>query len=1097
LTVLSIAFGSGRSIADEAVYEKQIKPLLKERCYSCHGALKQEANLRLDTAALMIQGGDSGQAILPGTDAANSLLLERVSAQDESMRMPPLHEGEILTADQIAILQAWIENGATVLADEKPESDPHEHWSFRPLVKPTLPELSDSAWSRNAIDQWIAVGHKEQGLAPQPEASRELLLRRLTLDLIGVLPTAQEIASFENDPAADWYEKTVERLLNDPRHGERWARHWMDNWRYSDWWGLGEELRNSQRHIWHWRDWIIESINDDVPYDEMVRQMLAADEIYPNDPDKVRATGYLARNYFIFNRTQWLDETVEHVNKSLLGLTMNCAKCHDHKFDPISQVDYYKMRAFFEPYHVRTDFVSGQIAASKDGIPRAFDGKLDAATYLFIRGDEAKPDKSRVIDPGVPEILASEPLTIHEVQLPAEAYEPQRKPGIVDAYMAQANEKLQASQNELLSTNEKLATAQSLLNSLKEQPDVPQTLIPAYEDNFSQLDDSRWNKQGGTWIHEPGKLAQTTDGAQQSALQYLATTPVDFDATLKFTIHGGSQWRSVGIGFDAGGSKSKSPEYLAYVSGAAGQSKVQVSYTQGDAWQYPAEAAKPMTIEIGREYTLRVQARGSLINVYLDGERVIAWQSPLGRQGGSIQIVTFYALASVHRFGLAQLDNQTALHDPKTNESVFGDPVIAAERELQRLQQAQSAAQHKYDIDAAELDSVSKRAAAFTAQWQGGDSLLIDQSHRDAVKSERYLALLKAKQATLQAEATMNAASDANRDAEKKKYDDALAAQTAADTAFNADVAQADPITPFVGAKWAATRFQDTTKDDPAVSFPATSTGRRKALALWITSPQNPLAARVAVNHIWSRHLDQPLAANTFDLGRNSASPSNPELLDWLATELIEHGWSMKHIHRLIVNSATYRMSSSVAGAEQKLTKDPDNRYWWRRTPIRLEAEVIRDSLLAMSGSLETQLGGPSVMPADQDNSKRRSVYFFHSNNDRNLFLTTFDEALVTECYRREQSIVPQQALALSNSALVIDASRDIAAHISSTAKEDRDFIKTAFKVILAMKANEEEISAALQTLQQLRQEPNVPPDQARANLVWALLNHNDFVTLR
>ena len=206
-------------------------------------------------------------------------------------------------------------------------------------------------------------------------------------------------------------------MLESPQYGERWGRHFMDIWRYSDWWGLGAEVRNSQKHMWHWRDWIIESLNADKGYDQMVREMLAADELYPNDPDKLRATGYLARQYFIFNRTTWMDETVEHTSKAFLGLTMNCTKCHDHKYDPIAQTDYYRFRAFFEPYQVRTDMVPGTADYEKDGIPRAFDCNLNAVTYKFERGDDRKPIKNLKIIPGLPAVLGGE-LKIEPVQLP-------------------------------------------------------------------------------------------------------------------------------------------------------------------------------------------------------------------------------------------------------------------------------------------------------------------------------------------------------------------------------------------------------------------------------------------------------------------------------------------------------------------------------------------------------------------------------------------------------------------------------------------------------------------------------------------------------
>ena len=377
-----IAAGSVRGDVD---YAREVKPLLKERCYSCHGALKQKAGLRLDTVALMKKGGESGAAFSVD-DAGKSVLLERVTDSDLDERMPPQHEGEPLSVAQVAMLREWISAGARSPSDEKAEPDPREHWAFRPRQRPPVPAVANAAWVRNPIDAFISKQHETHGLAPVAEAPREVLVRRLWLDLVGVPASAGELATVETDASGNWYEAAVDRLLADPRHGERWARHWMDIWRYSDWWGLGDQLRNSQKHMWHWRDWIVESLNANVPYDEMLRQMLAADELYPADPQKLRATGFLARNFFLFNRNPWMEETVEHVSKGFLGLTMNCTKCHDHKYDPISQIDYYRMRAFFEPLHVRLDAVPGEADFTKDGIPRVFDGAPDEPTFRYIRG---------------------------------------------------------------------------------------------------------------------------------------------------------------------------------------------------------------------------------------------------------------------------------------------------------------------------------------------------------------------------------------------------------------------------------------------------------------------------------------------------------------------------------------------------------------------------------------------------------------------------------------------------------------------------------------------------------------------------------------
>jgi hypothetical protein len=319
-----------------------------------------------------------------------------------------------------------------------------------------------------------------------------------------------------------------------------------------------------------------------------------------------------------------------------------------------------------------------------------------------------------------------------------------------------------------------------------------------------------------------------------------------------------------------------------------------------------------------------------------------------------------------------------------------------------------------------------------------------------------------------------------------------------------AQKAVATPIgqhTPLPGAAWAATNYVKANEDDPFTGFPETSSGRRSALSRWITDPRNPLAARVAVNHLWSRHFGKPIVATVFDFGRKGAAASHPELLDWLASELVENRWSMKHLHRLIVSSATYRMGSSLAGAGRSLAVDPDNRLLWRREPLRLEAQVVRDSVLALAGSLDPAMGGPPVPKEEQEASRRRSLYFWHSGISRSMFLATFDDALVTECYRREQSIVPQQALALVNAGIVRDSAATIASRIASRASGDAAFVEAAFATVVGRKPTADEVTACLAAVDEWRALPESktedPVERPLVNLVWSLFNHNDFVTVR
>jgi hypothetical protein len=859
-------------------YLRQIKPLLAEKCFSCHGALQQKGGLRLDTVKSMLEGGDDGPAIVAG-QSGKSQLIERVLGKGRGRRMPPASEGEPLSASQIALLKRWIDQGAKGPSNEKPEADPRAHWAFRAPVRPPVPRVEGSASGRNPIDAFLAAERVKRGLTPQPPADRRLLLRRVYLNLIGLPPTRAEQEAFLVEASAKpqaasaqaALAKVVDRLLASPHYGERWGRHWMDVWRYSDWWGLGQEVRSSQKHMWHWRDWIVESLNADKGYDQMVREMLAADELYPDDLGRLRATGLLARHYFRFNRTTWLDETVEHTSKAFLGLTLNCTRCHDHKYDPFAQADYYRFRAFFEPYQIRLEQAPGEADYEKDGIPRVFDCNLDTPTYLFIRGDDRNPDKKRVIAPAVPRLLTWGTLDIQPVDLPAAAHQPGLRPHVLANYL-RAQEKKRVASRALLA-------------------------------------------RAATWA---------------------------------------------------------------------------------------------------------------------------------GKQGAA-----------------------TKAHAEKM--------LAAAD---------------------AQATALAARAAADRAKVQGDLPAAVTKLARDAALAERRAAVAEAEE-NLARIASENVVLPKGKQIPEKVR---AAAQSALLAARKALAKPGEQYTPLRGAQ----KTPESNLETGASllrPFPTTSTGRRSALARWITDRRNPLTARVAVNHIWMRHFGRPLVETVFDFGRKGSPPSHPELLDWLAVEFMESGWSMKHLHRLMVTSEAYSLSSSSAGAAKNREFDPENRYYWRMNPVRMEAQVLRDSLLSLAGELDARLGGPSV-PVQDEGSRRRSLYYVHSHNDRQRFLGTFDDASVLECYRRSESIVPQQALALSNSKLTLAMAARIneRLHRQLGTMSDADFARAAFETVLASTPTAEEVSACAEALQTWQRLAKGRPDavrRARGHLIHALLNHNDFITVR
>jgi len=920
-------------------YEKQIKPLLSHRCGICHGALKQEGSLRVDAGQLILKGGDSGTAIKPG-DPKGSLLIHALRGTNDVTRMPA--DGKPLTEAEIVLFERWISEGAKYPTNEKIPENPRKHWAFQTPVRPAVPVPASKDFRiRNPIDAFVQVEREKRGLKPLPEASKNVLLRRLYLDLVGVPPTISELNAFLQDDSANAYEKVVDRLLDDPRHGQRWGRHWMDVWRYSDWYGYGSEVRNSALHIWRWRDWIVESLNADRPYNEMVIDMLAADEAAPTDLDRLRATGFLARNYFKFNRNIWLDFTVEHTSKAFLGTTMNCARCHDHLYDPISAKEYYSFRAIFEPHQIRSDYVPGQMNLEKDGLARAYDADLTVKTFLFKRGEESQPDTKNPLGPGVPSVLGGgAEFQVQPVVLPSEAFRPILRDYVQKQLRDEAVANLQSKETALASARKLVEMARTTPEAVPSQP--------------------------------------KSEGKQQK----VANSPAALDAAVKL-----------------------------------------------------------------REAERNVQL----------AERDVALAK------AELEFVNTRIYADVARFSV-KADGQPTHPDV--------------------------------------VKSVSRKASLAER------TITLRKAERELQVAENALSV---------AAAAMPKPTDAVLAPARTKVDSSKAAVTQATEALKKD---SETYTSF------------------PVVFRETSTGRRLALARWITDRKNPLAARVAVNQIWMRHFGKPIVSSVFEFGLHGTLPTHPALLDWLAVEFrdgSESGstaagpWRMKALHRLIVTSTTYRQSSGTAAAseaslmESNSKLDPDNIWLWRMNRRRMEAEVVRDSLFATAGHLDTKLGGPEIDQNLAASTNRRSLYYRHAPEKEAVFLKMFDSANTAECYRREETVVPQQALALVNSPLTLDQSRRLTTSIRNEiaslppAEADREFVRRLYLRTLTREPTADELAACLKFLEsqtrRLSDKANLvafpgavsthvapaadPAIRARENLAHVLLNHNEFVMIR
>ena len=1096
LLVLSGAFADQTARAQESKTEQppeknvnyltEIKPLLRDKCFSCHSSRKQKGGLRLDAASLIRKGGESGPGYVTRS-AGKSLIVKRVTADDDN-RMPPAEDGARLTAEEVDKLTAWIEAGAAAPDEAIPEA-PSRHWSFLPPIKADVPNVS-TPWIRSDIDRFLAAEHQRVGVSAVGETSRSMLLRRASLALIGLPPTLAERRAFLDDKSEAAFENAVDRLLKSPQYGERWARHFMDIWRYSDPSGYGKEIRDGREHIWRWRDWIVESLNEDTGYDRMIVEMLAADEASPEDQASLRATGYLARNWYKFNRNVWLDNIVEHSSKAFLGLTVSCARCHDHKYDPLEQQGYYRMRAIFETHDLRDDPLQLASTGAANGmLVRAYDAHLDRKTFTFLQGNENRPDKAP-LPPGLPELFGE--LSVEPISLPATVWYPalrkENREAALEAAraaVAVAEGGLKNARTALTASRKKLAEFQEPKPGLDDSPKKTTAKTstdpgtPVLSDDFSKLNSDQWKVESGMWSVKNGRLVQSLGESKQHRLVSAVTHPRDFRAKLRLRITGGETYKSVGLGFDVDG-QAMNAVYLS-VSGP----KVQfTSQGSNGIWQYPTTGMAPHSIKVGQDYVLELAVKDQLLNVLIDGELKVVYNLPK-RKAGRISIWAFSATAEFDQLDVTTLPPETRLE--RAGGGSAAPLKLLTKKDLQLALKVSEAAEQ---VAVAHLQVTQSAAAALEARIAaeavkyGLAEGNADTLATAAGRASRQYAVDQLSEQIAQTELKIEQA--------RQKQE---TSPTAARTKASAELQAAEKQRADSQKKLAATQGQlDSGSNQYAAlgpHFPKTSSGRRLAFARWITDRKNPLAARVLVNHVWLRHFDTPLLERTFDFGLRSEKPRHAALLDWLAVQFMEDGWSLKKLHKRIVMSGVYRLSSSPnAASPATRTADPDNHTLWRMNARRMEAEVVRDSVLSLGGSLDLAMGGPPIEHTQGQTVLRRSLYFRQDKERQMTFLSLFDGAKVNECYQRKSTVAPQQALAMFNSQVAAGQAKKIAdAHGELNGSE---FVTTLFEHVLDREPTPEEQTECTQFLNEFKGSA-----EARRQLALVLLNHNDFVTIR
>ncbi|HWJ55885.1 MAG TPA: PSD1 and planctomycete cytochrome C domain-containing protein [Vicinamibacterales bacterium] len=960
---------AGGAPAAPVDFARDVQPLLEKHCYECHGTKKVKGRLRLHHPAFIAKGGESGAVIVAG-DPEHSLLMRRVLGLDGDDRMP-LDEDPLSDAE-LATLRGWIAAGAVMPAapNQTTAADVAEHWAYVKPVRPALPDVSRQAWVRTPVDRFVLARLDHEQLSPSAEADRQTLLRRVTLDLTGLPPTPAEIDAFAADTAPGAYERVVDRLLASPHYGERWARPWLDLARYADTNGYEKDRR---RDVWKYRDWVIDALNADMPFDRFTVEQIAGDML-PDATDAQRiATGF-HRNAMT-NEEGGVDPDesmyevlVDRVNTTAtvwLGTTLACAQCHNHKYDPFSQKDYFRLLAFFaNPAYEK------QVAG--DGT-RYYEAKLDLAS-------PEQAAKRAAVQAEIKRLEGVLSETTPELADRQRAWEA----GIRDAERAWT----------VLVPREATATGGVQLTP---QPDGsilasgPNPELTTYTATFETTGEGLT----GLRLEAMPDPSLPRGGPGRDAYGHFRVTGL-----------------AVSIAPLAGGPDAPLDVATMQVDDAAAAFEpmdLLVSAGPGGgrgrrAWGINALRE---TIRLPRHAVLKAARPFG----FPDGTRVTL---RIAQEDGAIG-------QGIGRFRLAA----TTAADP-----LIGAAVPAALRPLALR-----------DPAARPEDGAKDLATHFR---QTTPSL---KATRDALQAARKALV------DLQLPSTL--VMQDRPGFERPSY------ELRERGAFMSHGERLYARTPL-----ALPPMKD--------SLPA----NRLGLARWLIDRDNPLVARVHVNRLWEQLFGRGLVETSEDFGTQGQPPSHPELLDWLAVELMDRGWSQKTLLRTIVTSATYRQASAVTPALAE--RDPYNRLFARGPRFRLEAEMIRDGELAASGLLSPKMHGPSVFPSQPEgiwnmpynedrwvestgeDRYRRSLYTFLRRTSPYPMHMTFDATSREYCAaRRVRTNTPLQALTLLNDRASFDAARALAARVASV-PDPRSRATLAFRLVVARDPKPAELARIL-----------------------------------
>jgi hypothetical protein len=988
-------------------FEQKIRPVLVQHCYACHSAEAQtakklQAHLLLDSQAGMLTGGESGPAVVRGK-SAESLLIQAL--RYDGLEMPPTGK---LPAEVVADFVKWIEMGApdprtdppsTVVRREIDVDAGRSFWSFQPLRAVAPPPVKDGAWSRTAIDRFLAAKHEELGLQPNAPAAKEKILRRLCYDLVGLPPTPEQVDAFIADESPSAFEKVVDELLASERYGERWGRHWLDVVRFAE--SGGYEFDGFRPGAYHYRDWVVRALNADMPYDEFVRQQIAGDKLRPDDYHGASATGFLVAGPYPGQitaktveriRYDQLDDMLMTIGGSMLGLTLGCVRCHDHKYDPIPQQDYYGLAA--------------ALAMTAHG-PLNIDPD-PAATQRALERHRAEH---------LPLAAAVKDFAVKDL------------PGRFEAWRK---------------------------DELPKQPDSPRWQV--FDPIDLQAELSYLKRLPNGVIAHDGKIARNSEIAAPGRQQGPRRRVND---EYTFTVHTWQKNLSA-LRLDLFTDKSL-PKRGPGLNGDGSflLNELQITAKPLD----PQEKAKPNVLTL-KPVSAAFEDEGQPLANAVDKKPATAWtiKTSAGKDNAAIFEIdgglAGFARGTELKIVLRFRDNGIG----RVRFAFSTDPnpaTWAGDVEPQHLGEIRA-------MLAANKNQLPEPLREPMVRWFSR----FDAETARVFEAERDHAARRPRPPVTEVYTTIAGGQDVYhlRRGEVDNKEGRANPSFVQVLARGSDVASAT----------------DELKNKPLVD-------PRIALAHWLTDVERgagPLLARVIVNRLWQHHFGEGLVGTPNDFGAQGSPPSHPELLEWLAAELVRSGWKLKPLHKTLLMTAAYQQAHDVR--PENLAIDPDNRYLWHHRPRRLEAEVIRDALLAVGGSLDLTMYGPSVL----DNAPRRSVYLRVKRSELIPFMTMFDAPEPTQSIgERISTTVPTQALAMLNSPFVREQAEKLAARVRSAASP-ADAIARAYKIAVGREptANERNTLLTFVEQQQALSDPAGSQDRALIECCQLVLCLNEFV---